>query len=84
MKILIEMSPENYDQLLGKLNQGSAFYRILKNGIVNRSESTDQRIIQIACTPAEGQMLLTTANRLYPQAASQIERGVKEARSVKT
>jgi hypothetical protein len=76
MKILIEMTPENYDRFLSKLSEASAPYTLLKNGIVTGGSAKENRIIEIACEMFEAKMLLNAAKMLCPEAALEIEKGV--------
>ena len=63
MKIMIEISAENYDCLLSKLSEKSTVYAILKNGIA--SGSNEDRIIQIACEMTQAMALLQSARELF-------------------
>jgi hypothetical protein len=75
MKIVVDVSPANYDTLLNKL---SVVYALLKNGIVvHPSENTQDQIIQIACDVGEAEMLLYCAREFCPEAASQFEEAIK-------
>jgi hypothetical protein len=76
MKIVVEMSPANYDALLNKL---SVVYALLKNGIVvhHPSGAAEHRLIQIACDVGEAEMLLYCAREFCPEAASQFEEAIK-------
>jgi hypothetical protein len=75
MKIVVDMSPANYDTFLSKL---SLVYNLLKNGIVvHPSETAEDRLIQIACEVAEAVMLLYCARQFCPEAVSQLEEAIK-------
>ena len=80
MKIVIEISPEHYDQLLGKLSPVTTEYSLLKNGIVTGGSAKENRIIEIACELSEAKALLGVAQDLYPEAAFEIDKGVTLAR----
>jgi hypothetical protein len=80
MKILIEMTPENYDRFLSKLSEASAPYTLLKNGVVTGGSAKENRIIEIACEMFEAKMLLNIAQILCPEAALEIDKGVTLAR----
>jgi hypothetical protein len=80
MKILIEMTPENYDRFLSKLSKASAPYTLLKNGVVTGGSAKQNRIIEIACEVTEAKMLLEVARMLCPEAALEIDKGVTLAR----
>jgi hypothetical protein len=83
MKIVVEISPEHYDDLLGKLSVDSAEYGILKNGIVTGGSAKANRIIEIACELSEAKALLHVAQELCPEAAFEIEKGVTLARPLR-
>ena len=75
MKIVVNMSPANYDALLNKL---SVVYALLKNGIVvHPSGAPDDRVVQIACDVGEAEMLLYCTREFCPEAASQFEEAIK-------
>jgi hypothetical protein len=82
MKILIEISPANYDTMLSKISMDSPAYAVLKNGVkVRRSApGIPSEIINIACEPPEATMLLDVARKFCPAAASEIEDGIARAR----
>jgi hypothetical protein len=80
MKIVVEMSPEHYDELLGKLSLVSTEYSILKNGIVTGGSAKENRIIEIACELSEAKALLRVAQDLCPEAAFELDKGVTLAR----
>jgi hypothetical protein len=66
MKILNEMTPENYDRFLSKLSEASASYTLLKNGVVTGGSAKENRIIEIACEMFEAKMLLKVSQILLP------------------
>ena len=78
MKMIIEMSLDQYDRFLEKCDASSREYEILKNGLIvsRRKDGHYERIIEIACEVREAQMLLATARRLYPDAVSAIEKAI--------
>jgi hypothetical protein len=78
MKIMIEMSADNYDCLLSKLSEESAAYATLKNGIA--SGSNEDRIIQIVCEMTQAMTLLQVARELFPPAAPQLQESIGLAR----
>jgi hypothetical protein len=80
MKILVEMSPENYDDLLGKVSRDSAEYCLLKNGIVTGGAAKENRILEIACELSEAKTLLHVARGMCPDAAFEIDKAVTFAR----
>ena len=81
MKLLIEMPVEIYDGIIVKLERLSREYSILKNGmIVRHSEAgDDERVLEIVCEHEEAIMLLDSATRLYPDAASAIANAIDKA-----
>jgi hypothetical protein len=80
MKIVVEMSPEHYDALLGRLSPVSTEYSLLKNGIVTGGSARENRIIEIACELSEAKALLRVAQDLCAEAAFEIDKGVTLAR----
>jgi ribosomal protein S18 len=80
MKIVVAMSPENYDSLLNKLSPFSTEYSLLKNGVVTGGSAKANRIIEIACERSQAQALLRVAHKLAPEAAVEIDTGVTLAR----
>jgi hypothetical protein len=80
MKILVEMSPEHYDNLLSKVSSDSVEYSLLKNGIVTGGAAKENRIIEIACELSEAKTLLHVTRRLCPEAAFEIDKAVTLAR----
>lgn len=86
MKILIDMSPEDYDLFVAECDIKSPDYSILKNGVVAHDPQAgcDQRVIQILCNHEEAAQLLDAARRLYPKAMPAIRQGMELARQVNT
>jgi hypothetical protein len=80
MKIMIEMSPEHYDQLLSRVSRYSMTYVLLKNSVVSGGSAKTNRIIEIACEDSEAKSLLKVAQALCPEAAVEIYKGVTLAR----
>jgi hypothetical protein len=78
VKMIIEMSLDQYDRFLEKCDASSREYEILKNGVIvnHRKDGHYERIIEIACEVPEAQMLLAIARRLYPDAVSAIEKAI--------
>ena len=83
MKILIEMSREHYDSLLGQVTKESRLYSTLMSSmILHKSEAirpTDT--IMTVCEEDEARALLQFAQQFYPDAASQIEEAIRLARA---
>jgi len=75
MKVLIEMSPEQYELFVAECDIKSPEYSILKNAIVHR-ESDDGRAIRLLCDKDEATQLLQAARRLYPDAAASITKAI--------
>ena len=79
MKILIEMSREHYDSLLGRLTKESRLYSTLMGSmILHESEAirpTDT--VMTVCEYDEAKALLQFAQQYCPEAASQIEQAIK-------
>ena len=81
LKIVIEISPEQYDGFVAKCDIASREYSILKNGLVVRDpKSAEQRMIGILCDSVEAARLLYAASLLYPEAVPAITAGIDRAR----
>jgi hypothetical protein len=83
MKILIEMSREYYDSLLGRVTKESRLYSTLMSSMTVR-ESEDIRstdTIMTVCEDDEAKALFQFAQQCYPEAASQIEEAIKLSRA---
>jgi hypothetical protein len=80
MKIMIEMSPEHYDLLLSRVSRYSVGFVLLKNSVVSGGSAKENRIVEIACEDSEAQSLLRIAQKVCPEAAIEIEKGVSLAR----
>jgi hypothetical protein len=83
MKILIEMSREHYDSLLGQVTKESRLYSTLMSSLIlHKSEAirpTDT--IMTLCEDDDGGALLQFAQQCCPEAASQIEQAIKLPRT---
>ena len=80
MKILIEMTPGQYDGMLGKISQDSPVYAILKNGVVEHplENYAKIRVINIVCDMPEAEMLLNEAKEVWPDAALEIASSIRK------
>jgi hypothetical protein len=78
VKMIIEMSLDQYDRFLEKCDASSREYEILKNSLIvsHPQNGHYERIMVIACEVPEAQMLLAMARRLYPDAVSAIENAI--------
>ena len=83
MKIVVEIAPEHYDDLLGKLSVDCAEYCILKNGILTGGSAKANRIIEIVCEQSQAKALLRVAQALCPEAAFEIDKGITLARPLR-
>ena len=83
MKILIEISREHYDSLLGRVTKESRLYStLISSMIVAESEAirpTDT--IMTVCEDDEARALLQFAQQCYPEAAYQIEEALTLSRA---
>jgi len=81
MKVLIEMSPEQYELFVAECDITSPEYSILKNAIVPRDGNPgyDGRAINLLCDKDEATQLLQAAERLYPNAAAPIAKAIGQA-----
>jgi hypothetical protein len=76
VKVVIEMSLGLYDSFLGKCNQSSQGYALLKNGVIVRRSKDDhyERIIEIHCGMEQSKSLLDLAKQIYSDAVPAIEK----------
>jgi hypothetical protein len=84
MKLLIEMTPEHYDEFLNRVSPDwLQVYSILKNGIVIRKEieGKERRMIQILCEEYQAYVLLVTALP-FSGAAQDIRKSLDLAREL--
>ena len=81
MKVLIEMSPEQYELFVAECDIISPEYSILKNSIVSRNGDSgyDGGAIRILCDKEEATQLLQTAKRLFPDATAPIATAIDQA-----
>jgi len=83
MKILVEISSEYYDRLLGGVSEKSTLYAVLKNEVVIRPTKAGSRskTIGIFCDKFHARMLRALAENLSPQAVPQIEKAIRLSRT---
>jgi hypothetical protein len=79
MKVLIELSQEEYDLFVAECDITSPEYSILKNAVIARDGAHGHRLVNILCDKSEGLQLLDAARRLYPKAAAPIARALDYA-----
>ena len=79
MKVLIEISPEQYDLLVAECDIKSREYTILKNGVVARNirDGVSRRIVEILCDEDEATELLKAARQFYPDAVPAIKQSLE-------
>jgi hypothetical protein len=85
MKLLIEMTPEHYDEYLNVIAPDwPHVYSILKSGIVIRKEieDTERRMIQILCEEDQAYVLLRSAAAFSLAAANDIRKSLDLAREL--
>jgi hypothetical protein len=84
LKILIDISPENYDRLLSEFSEESRIYAILKNGVViHHFEAGDKsRTVEILCDKFYARMILAVAEIFCPEAAVEIEEAIRYSRTL--
>jgi desulfoferrodoxin (superoxide reductase-like protein) len=78
MKTLIHIPSDRHDSFLERCPAGSREYEILKNAVVTHGQEDGHfiRTIHLLCKPKEVQMLLDFAVRFYPDAVSDIAKGM--------
>ena len=80
MKVLIELSPEQYELFVAECDITSPEYTILKNAVVARGDgAAEQRTVRIFCDESEGRQLLDAAQRLFPSATEPIANALAHA-----
>ncbi|HEY3167469.1 MAG TPA: hypothetical protein VGK57_09590 [Candidatus Binatia bacterium] len=83
-KVLIKMSPEDYDPFVAECAITSAEYSTLKNAVIaHDGEAGDRRTIEILCDEEDAFNLLDAARRLYPDAVPAIAAGIDLKSTVK-
>ena len=84
MKILIDISPENYDRLLSEFTEESRIYAILKNGLVIHyfEANNEFRTVEILCDKFHARMILAAAEIYCPEAAAEIEESIRLSRTL--
>jgi phage tail protein X len=84
VKILIDISPEHYDRLLSEVAEESRMYAILKNGLVIHNIEGDKasKTVEILCEKFYARMILAVAETVCPEAAAQIEEGIRLSRTL--
>ena len=84
MKILIDISPDHYDRILSEFTEESRMYAILKNGLVIHHFEADKefRTVEILCEKFHARMILAAAETVCPEAAAQIEEGIRLSRTL--
>jgi hypothetical protein len=82
VKILIEMSPENYELFVAECDITSRDYMVLKNGVVAREGTDTGRVVRILCDQDEAVGLLEIATRRYPEAVPAVREALDLAREL--
>jgi hypothetical protein len=84
VKILIDISPEYYDRILNEFAEESRMYAILKNGLVIHyfAADNDIRMVEVLCEKFHARMILAAAETVCPEAAAQIEAGIRLSRTL--
>ena len=79
MKILIEISPAEYDSLVSRVPEASLVYSTLKNGIkLDCSAAGGQsEKMAILCDPSQAMGILQFAKKRCPQVACAMAKGIK-------
>ena len=82
--MLIDISPEHYDRILSEFTAESRMYAILKNGLVIHHFEADKefRTVEILCEKFHARMILAAAETVCPEAAAQIEEGIRLSRTL--
>ena len=84
MKILVDISPENYDRILSECDEESRIYTILKNGLVlhHFEAGNDIRTVEILCDKFHARMILSAAEMYCPEAVAEIEEAIRLSRTL--
>ena len=79
MKILIEISPAEYDSLVSRVPKASPVYSALKNGIeLDCSDAAvESETMAILCDPNQTMAILQAAKKLCPEVACAMAKGIK-------
>jgi len=81
MPLLITMPLDRYNRLLWKVSKFSRAYEIMQNASIEPSRSDDHfaPIAKLSCQLDDAKMVLDVANRVYPNAISDIARALDSA-----
>ena len=79
MKVLIEISPAEYDSLVSRVPEASAVYSTLKNGIKLDCSAAagHSEKMAILCDPSQAMGILQFAKKRCPQVACAMAKGIK-------
>jgi sigma54-dependent transcription regulator len=84
VKILIDISPENYNRILSEFTEESRMYAILKNGLVihHFEANKEFRTVENLCEKFHARMILAAAEMFCPEAAAEIEEAIRLSRTL--
>jgi hypothetical protein len=82
MKILIEISPAEYDRLVSRVPEASPVYSTLKNGskLDCSGPGLESATMAILCDPNQAMAILQAAKKLCPEVACAMAKGIKLVR----
>ena len=76
MGILVKMPLDTYQNFLGRFPLLSRGYAILRNSIIEPTNTGDSSIVEMLCEIDDARLILERANRFYPLAAPYIEKAL--------
>ena len=84
MKILVDLSPKQYDRILNEFSEESRMYAVLKNGLVLHHFETGNefRTVEILCDKFHARMTLAAAEMCCHEAVAEIEAAIRLSRTL--
>ena len=76
MAVLVKMPLDTYRNFLGRFPLLSRGYAILRNSIIEPTNTGDSSIVEMLCEIDDARLILERANRFYSLAAPYIEKAL--------
>jgi len=80
VKLLLDISAEHFERILGQITEQSRLHSILMNSIVvyDHQDGLRKKVVKILCKASDADKLLDAAKTLCPEAAVEIEKSIAE------
>jgi hypothetical protein len=84
MKILVDISAENYDRIVAQIEKESRLYAIMMNGVIvyDRESEKPRRVVKVFCEQSDAGIILDAAKNFCPEATAEIERSITLLRAL--